>query len=228
MHRIIEATIILSTLLAIASTFYLYRSVPLSSQFSATVIQSEEPTIKESTYSTDVAIATTTPSKPETTPAEDVSNDTVRENNIIIEKLPITEQEKEAITAQIHSLTNLSRSQNNLQMFKLDTALSTIAKKRSEEMIRENYFSHNSQNGCDVSCFIKNSGYQTIAWGENLAMSNGYHLLSSQELAKTFVADWLESSAHRDNILSKKFTHHGIGVAAEGERIIVTVVFASE
>lgn len=226
MGRIIEATIILSTLLAIASTFYLYHSTPLSSQLSATVVHSEETFTPESPTVPEVTSSTTK----ETSTSREYTNDTepVPTKNIVIEKLPISKQEIEIITSNIHSLTNLSRSQNNLQPFLLDATLSAIAEKRSEEMIRENYFSHSSPSGCDVSCLIKNSGYQTTAWGENLALSSNYHLLTSPELAKTFVADWLVSSAHRDNLLSKKFTRHGIGVAAEGERIVVTVVFASE
>lgn len=229
MKRVAELIIVCSTLAAIISTFFLYRSHIFSPQQTASVIKATEPTIQENV--TETTFVETTPvstdadeSVPETSPTP---ADTTVEKSIVIEKLPITETDMGTLTSQIQSLTNLSRSQNNLPNLTLDTALSAIAKKRSEEMIRENYFSHTSPSGCDIACQMKNSGYQTLTWGENLARSKNYHLYTVPELAQTFVTDWLKSSTHRDNLLSKKFTHQGIGIASEGQRIIITVVFAA-
>ncbi|MBP6923976.1 MAG: CAP domain-containing protein [Candidatus Pacebacteria bacterium] len=230
MKRVIELIVMASTLAAIVSTFFLYRSHVFSPQLTASLILADTP--DESEAVTKVMFSETASSTPsyEPTPQKpsektDISEN--KENSIIIEKLPITINEIETLTAQIHSLTNLSRSQNNLPTFTLDTSLSAIAKKRSDEMIQKNYFSHTSPSGCDISCQIEGAKYQTKVWGENLALTNDYHLYTTTELAQTFIENWLKSYTHRDNILSKKFTHHGIGIASEGERIIITVVFAA-
>ena len=232
MKRAAEITIILSTLAAIVSTFFLYRENTFSPKLTASVIDSEESMTQESAdvEETTITQSTTTPVTSTEGAAEETTNEassSLVENNIIIEKLPITAEEVATLTTQIHSLTNLSRSQNNLPKYTLDVSLSAVAKQRSEEMVRENYFSHTSPSGCDVSCQIKKSGYQTMSWGENLALSNSYHLYTLPELAQTFTSNWLKSTTHRDNLLSKKFTHHGIGIASEGEQIVITVVFAT-
>ncbi len=230
MKRVAELIIILSTLAAIVSTFFLYRSHLFSPQLTANVIMSDETTLRDSgieTVSTqELHISTSTPTTTSSAEASE-SNQETPPQTIVIEKLPVTAAEIETLVTKIHSLTNLSRSQNKLPAYILDSSLSTIAKRRSEEMVRENYFSHTSPAGCDLACQMKKSGYQTTTWGENLALSNNYHLYTTPELAQTFITDWLKSSTHRDNVLSRKFTHHGIGIASEGEKIIVTVVFAA-
>lgn len=230
MKRAAELIIIVSTLAAIISTFFLYRSNGMPIQQTASVIESDEAVMQEAApdtvieQSTSTSATTSEPTSEEPTPEAAAPE---IKKSIIVEKLPITANEIETLTTQIHSLTNLSRSQNNLPKLTLDTSLSAVAQKRSKEMIEKNYFSHTSPSGCDISCQMKNSGYQTMTWGENLATTNDYHLYTTSELAQTFVADWLKSSTHRDNLLSKKFTHHGIGIVSAGERIVITVVFAA-
>jgi uncharacterized protein YkwD len=127
----------------------------------------------------------------------------------------------------IHSLTNAAREQNNLVDLTFDTRLSVLAKERSQDMINQNYFSHTSLSGCDLHCRFTNSNYKTLTWGENLAESTSYNMLSTQELANMFMESWLRSSGHRDNLLSKKFTYEGIGAAIKGNRVVVTVIFAT-
>lgn len=131
------------------------------------------------------------------------------------------------LTSLLHSQTNTARGQNNLSSLTFDSRLGDLAKERSEEMIIKNYFSHTSLNGCDLRCRFTNSNYETLTWGENLAESTSYNMLSTQELADMFMESWLRSSGHRDNLLSKKFTHEGIGVAIKGNRVVVTVIFAA-
>jgi uncharacterized protein YkwD len=226
MRRGIEFAIIFSTLLAIVSTLFLYQSRMIVPPQTASVIDTQESII-ETVSSTSTEIVSTTPEQQPASEKTGIESLVEIESDIVIEKLPITEAEISLLKIRIHSLSNLSRSQNNLTPFSLDETLSSIAKMRSNEMIEKDYFSHASPTGCDVSCLIKDSGYQTLTWGENLALSNGYRSYTTPELAQTFISDWLKSSSHRDNILSKKLTHHGIGISAEGERIVVTVVFAA-
>lgn len=230
MRRFLETVVVFSTLAAIASTFLLYRTHSFLPKQTATVIGAEQEFL--SITETETIPATTTPQTTQATTSENELN-TPNESpsptkQIEIERLPISTKELDTIKNQIHSLTNLSRSQNKLPNLILDSTLSNIAKDRSQEMIDRNYFSHTSPSGCDISCHIKNSGYRTMAWGENLALSNDYHLYTLSELSQTFISDWLKSDTHRDNLLSRKFTHHGIGIATSGDKIIITVVFAAQ
>ncbi len=150
------------------------------------------------------------------------------ETTAVIKEVPRQTPPKPAHMADLlHSRTNITRAKNNRTELSFDTSLSALAKERSEEMIRDNYFSHTSPDGCNLQCRLSNSGYETLSWGENLAESTSYQMLSNAELADMFMQSWLKSSNHRDNVLSKKFTRQGIGVAHKDGRIVVTVIFAA-
>lgn len=234
MRRLAEFAVIFSTLAAIVSTFFLYRTQSASPQMTATIIQSQETFLDNTNDTVSIPVDTSTTTETtlhtistETSPATTAPEPILSEKIITIEKLPITEEEITTLTNRIQSLTNLSRSQNNLPPLTLNTTLSEVAKRRSTEMIEKNYFSHTSPSGCDMTCQLKASNYETLSWGENLALSNTFRSYTLPDLAQTFMTNWLKSSTHRDNILSKKFTHQGIGIAVEGERIVITVIFSS-
>lgn len=132
----------------------------------------------------------------------------------------------ETLTQSLHARTNSIRSKNNLRPLVYDAALSKLATKRSVDMATRNYFSHTSPDGCDLTCRFEKAEYVTLSFGENLAEYSDYALLSESDLAEYFMNKWLKSSNHKKNLLSSDFTNEGIGVALQGKKIIVTVVFA--
>ncbi len=140
--------------------------------------------------------------------------------------LPTPKVTTSRLAASIHSLTNNERTDNDLPSLLFDTALAKLAKARSEDMIALNYFSHTSLQGCNLECAFKSAGYISKYGGENLAEMTSYASLSDQQLSQSFVHDWLKSSGHKENLLSSKFTSQGIGVASNGKRIVVTVIFS--
>lgn len=127
---------------------------------------------------------------------------------------------------QIHSRTNITRSQNHLPALHYDAGLAAIALAHSEDMVADEYFSHTDRSGCDLACRAKTLPYQTVYLGENLAQYTQYQTLSESELAATFLDMWLKSGEHRDHIYSGAFAREGIGVATKGDRIVVTVLYA--
>lgn len=127
---------------------------------------------------------------------------------------------------QIHSRTNINRSQNNLPALQSDAGLAAVALAHSEDMLTENYFSHTDSSECDLSCRAARLPYQTANLGENLAQYTPYQAFSESELAGTFLDMWLKSTEHRDHLFSSTYTREGIGVAIKGDRIVVTVLFA--
>ena len=126
----------------------------------------------------------------------------------------------------IQTLSNNARSKGNLSAFVFDAKLAQLALDRSEDMAKNNYFSHTALDGCDLECRFKNSEYDTLTWGENLAEFEPYSTITASKLASELVEEWLQSSEHRRNLMSSEFTHEGIGVATFGNRIVVTVIFA--
>lgn len=126
----------------------------------------------------------------------------------------------------IQTLTNEARSKENLSPLVFDATLAQLAIDRSTDMAKNNYLSHTALGGCDLECRFKNSGYDTLVWGENLAEFEPYSVVTASKLARELVEKWLQSSEHRRNVMSSEFTHEGIGVTTSGNRIVVTVIFA--
>ena len=126
----------------------------------------------------------------------------------------------------IQTLSNEARAKEHLFPLVFDSKLAQLAIDRSTDMAKNNYLSHTTLDGCDLECRFKNSGYDTIVWGENLAEYEPYTVISANKLAQEFVKKWLQSSGHRRNLMSSEFTHEGIGVTTSGNRIVVTVIFA--
>jgi uncharacterized protein YkwD len=235
MHRHIEFSIITVALFAIFSVLILCSEILLARDLNATVIDttvSPTSTKTEPLQETKTIPVSTSASSSllELTKLTEVEVVTKPENVVIEAKIktaPVAASIPVSLANLLHSLTNTARLQNDEAALIFDSRLNGLAKERSEDMIRLNYFSHTSPDGCDLKCRFTNSDYTTLTWGENLAESTSYEMLSQQELAQMFTEKWLKSAGHRDNLLSNKFTHQGIGVASEDGRIVVTVIFAA-
>ncbi|MGC9610944.1 MAG: CAP domain-containing protein [Minisyncoccia bacterium] len=103
------------------------------------------------------------------------------------------------------SETNDSRQSGNLFSLKESALLDTAAKMKAEDMASKGYFAHVSPDGIDPWYWISKAGYKYSYAGENLAIN----FSDSEDVIKA----WLNSPAHRDNILDAHFTEIGIGIA---------------
>jgi uncharacterized YkwD family protein len=108
---------------------------------------------------------------------------------------------------QMLKLVNDARVQNNLQPLKVDMQLCNIARIKSQDMIDNNYFSHNSPKYGSPFDMMKSFGVGFVQAGENIA---GNQNVQNAENAL------MNSPGHRKNILSPNFTHIGIGIRAGG------------
>ena len=132
------------------------------------------------------------------------------------------------VASQIHSRTNAARANKGLSKLTYDATLASLAQTRSADMSKNNYFSHTSPNGCDLTCHFSSLNYVASAFGENLAEYTEFHEFTDSELAAEFIGMWLNSPGHRANLMSSNFTREGIGIATKGDRVVVTVVFAQK
>lgn len=115
-------------------------------------------------------------------------------------------QASEVTSSSILQLTNYSRSVFSLSSVQLNTKLTRAAQAKAEDMIKNQYFAHNSPQGVTPWDFIKAQGYNYIISGENLALN-----FSSAEGVENA---WMNSPGHKANILNKDFQDVGIGIAA--------------
>jgi len=105
---------------------------------------------------------------------------------------------------------NTERAQHGLRPLKLNKKLSAAARRHARDMVRRDYFSHDSLGGGTFVDRIRRSGYLRGAsgWsvGENLAW--GSH---QRAAPRAITAMWMDSAGHRANILSPAFREVGIG-----------------
>ncbi|MED4531067.1 CAP domain-containing protein [Metabacillus fastidiosus] len=112
-------------------------------------------------------------------------------------------------TAQkVIELTNAERRKNGLPDLKGDPSLSSVAQKKSEDMEKNHYFSHTSPTYGSPFDMMRNFGITYKTAGENIAQG--------QRSAEQVVQAWMNSEGHRKNILSRDFTHIGIGYEQSG------------
>lgn len=104
-------------------------------------------------------------------------------------------------------LVNTERAKVGLEALKVDSELTRLARLKSADIIKLNYFSHTSPTYGSPFEMMRAAGVPYNYAGENLAAA------SSLELAFDGL---MQSTGHRNNILRREFTHIGIGVVEGG------------
>ncbi|MBN1695180.1 CAP domain-containing protein [candidate division WOR-3 bacterium] len=141
----------------------------------------------------------------------------------------------DSIEALIFRLTNRERNIRGLKNLKFDDRLRIAARQHSNDMLKKRYLSHTSSMEISKTPLqrIYNSGLPVLGVGENVAENIGdavpFLLKSNPDsLVKLVMKKWMESPAHRKNILNPEFSHMGIGSVAEGRMHKITQNFANE
>jgi uncharacterized protein YkwD len=115
-------------------------------------------------------------------------------------------------------LTNVERRRASLALFIPDPALMHMAREHSRSMARLQQLSHTIE-GRSFSVRLNESGYQSMAAGENVA--------EGQVDATEAVQDWMRSPGHRTNIMNGQYSHIGVAVSvSKSGRRFYTQVFA--
>lgn len=129
---------------------------------------------------------------------------------------------------ELFHYTNDKRHDKKLLPLSMEEALVSIARAHSQDMLRRNYLSHFSPEGKSVvDRYVKKVGNAHRSLGENLhTISSSEGLRDPNALAKVMINDWMGSSGHRKNILSKQYQYGGVGCASDGAQIYCTEVFA--
>lgn len=122
--------------------------------------------------------------------------------------IPTKSTEETTTEQEILKLVNAERSKQGLSPLTLNWELSRVAKFKSEDMRDNNYFSHTSPTYGSPFEMMKSFGISYKSAGENIA--------AGQKTAQAVMTDWMNSSGHKANILSKNYTQLGVGKATGG------------
>jgi len=128
------------------------------------------------------------------------------------------------VETEVLRLTNDERTKQGLSALAPDSKLHDVAQAHSDDMLTDDYFSHDDQSGCSSSCRATNAGYRWKAIGENIYMMSGYKM-TPEQTAAMMVDGWMNSPGHRKNILNESFTESGVGLAVDGKSIYVTSMY---
>ena len=101
------------------------------------------------------------------------------------------------------NLVNAERKKQGLKALTLSNELTDIATLKSSDMAKKNYFSHTSPTYGTPFEMLQQFGISYSSAGENIA--------AGQKTADDVMQSWLNSSGHRANILSSKYTELGVG-----------------
>ena len=108
---------------------------------------------------------------------------------------------------QTFVLHNRERRERNTRALCAHPDLQRAARAHSKDMIRRDYFSHNTKGRGESACErIKRYGYPYSLCGENIAFGSG-----SYGEPGSIMDRWMKSDGHRRNILNGRFREVGIG-----------------
>ncbi len=109
------------------------------------------------------------------------------------------------LPAVLTSITNEKRAENAVAPLAQNDLLQKAAQLKAEDMATRGYFAHTSPDGKLPWYWFNSVGYAYSYAGENLAVN----FFDSKDVAEA----WMDSPAHRANIVKKDFTEIGIGIA---------------
>lgn len=144
--------------------------------------------------------------------------DTVTALQVIHENLEKERQEiyaapndevREGFEFLLFELTNSARIQRELPLLKWDEETRNTARKHSEDMAENKYFSHTNQAGQSPFDRMSEDGITFFVAGENLAYGQYSSIFAHEGL--------MNSMGHRENIVKPDFGYLGIGAAFNSE-----------
>ncbi|MBC9226621.1 hypothetical protein GL325_09820 [Aeromicrobium sp. 636] len=101
---------------------------------------------------------------------------------------------------RLHDQTNRSRQAHHLRKLRFHACLDRYAQRQARRMAKQQRMFHQ-----DLSVVLRQCNARAV--GENVA--HGYRTPRSN------IRAWLESPGHRHNMLSRKYTRLGVGVAKD-------------
>jgi uncharacterized YkwD family protein len=118
--------------------------------------------------------------------------------------------------ARMLELVNQERAKAGVPALKAHQKLTEVARLKSADMVKLNYFAHQSPTYGSPFDMMRSFGISYTMAGENLAMA------ASVDRAHTAL---MNSSGHRANILNANYTHIGIGLVQGSRNQYYTQMF---
>ncbi|WP_433825194.1 CAP domain-containing protein [Actinoplanes sp. CA-015351] len=113
------------------------------------------------------------------------------------------------VQQQVLALVNKNRRAHGCDALTPDRRLIEAANEHAADMAKRGYFAHEDRQGERAGSRVAGAGYEWKRYGENIARG--------QKSPFEVVSDWMESPAHRENILDCRLDQMGVGFAIAGD-----------
>ena len=155
-----------------------------------------------------------TPNNPSTTPQQKPESTPSTPSTTPQQKPESTPEQKpstdfSSYQQQVLDLVNAERTKRGISALTLDSNLSSVATKKSQDMVNKNYFDHTSPTYGSPFDMMKQFGISYRTAAENIA--------KGQKTPQEVVTAWMNSEGHRKNILNPNFTNLGVGIAKDSK-----------
>jgi hypothetical protein len=129
-----------------------------------------------------------------------------------------TEIPRHLIEQEIFNRLNSIRDEHRIHSLLRDRAADAAAVRHAEELARRRTLSHRGIDGTRVLERYRLAGGTGLSAGENLGAG---------DTLDSIVTAWMQSQAHRENILNEAWFRAGVGCSSvDGGRLVIVVVFS--
>ncbi|WP_439027037.1 CAP domain-containing protein [Haloarchaeobius sp. DT45] len=138
---------------------------------------------------------------------------------------PPADLDDSVIEAAIHAQVNEVRVEQGLRPLVFDESLAEVSRYHSTDMATNDYVGHVAPTGETVlnrydqfryDCRIRVDGENVVYGGENVFyVSFTGVAYTDDDIAERAVAGWMNSTGHRENLLSDYWFREGIGVVVD-------------
>ena len=118
------------------------------------------------------------------------------------------------------NLINEDRQKQGLPPLKFDSEIAAVARAHSTDMRNRNFTAHVNPDGRNFADRLRAAGISFHVAGENIAC-----MTNMPDPAGSANAEFLKNNTHRANVMSRRFTRVGIGVARSGNKYWITQDF---
>ena len=130
-----------------------------------------------------------------------------------------------AVSRHVVRRTNEVRQERALSPLKTDSALASVACAHNADMFRRDFFEHINPDGETPQDRVSKMHRRFVGGvGENLYSQDRFRK-KPRALGEQMVNKWMDSPAHRKNILNTSVTHFGVCVLQRGSALHATQVF---
>ncbi|PZA08805.1 CAP domain-containing protein [Meiothermus sp. PNK-Is4] len=136
--------------------------------------------------------------------------------------LALAQSAPSALELEVLARTNQERVAQGLRPLEWDNSAAQVARAHGLDMLRRGYFAHLNPEGESAADRLRKAGLAEVEVGENLALYENY---PDAKIPAEAVRGWMNSPHHRDNLLKPSYTHLGVGLVRQGNRVVVVQNF---